>query len=71
MSGRLGKRVCIVGAGSSGLTATKCFVEEGYEVTTFERNGHVGGLWHYNTDPTQTTCMPGTKVNVSKQSGSR
>ncbi|KAK4508346.1 hypothetical protein PRZ48_002084 [Zasmidium cellare] len=67
MSGGLGKRVCIVGAGSSGLVATKCFVEEGYDVTTFERNDHVGGLWHYTTDPTQTTALPGTKVNVSKQ----
>lgn len=61
-----GKRVAIVGAGPMGLIATKNFVEEGFEVTTFERNHDVGGLWCANTDAGQTCVLPGTITNTSK-----
>lgn len=62
----LRKRVAIVGAGPLGLIATKNFVEEGFDVTTFERNEYVGGLWHITSDPTQTCVLPGTITNTSK-----
>jgi heterodisulfide reductase subunit A-like polyferredoxin len=62
----LRKRVAIVGAGPLGLIATKNFAEEGFDVTTFERNEYVGGLWHITSDPTQTCVLPGTITNTSK-----
>ncbi|EXK24619.1 hypothetical protein FOMG_18667 [Fusarium oxysporum f. sp. melonis 26406] len=65
----LRKRVAIVGAGPLGLIATKNFVEEGFDVTTFERNEYVGGLWHITSDPTQTCVLPGTITNTSKLTG--
>ena len=40
------------GAGASGLVCTKSLLDEGFEVTVFEQEPHLGGLWRYsdNTD---------------------
>jgi hypothetical protein len=32
-------------------------VETGFDVTAFERNTHVGGLWRFNPDKNQTTVL--------------
>ena len=42
----MGKRVAIVGAGASGLSAIKCCLEEGLEPVCFEKTGSIGGLWY-------------------------
>uniref|UniRef100_A0A672U8A2 Flavin-containing monooxygenase n=1 Tax=Strigops habroptila TaxID=2489341 RepID=A0A672U8A2_STRHB len=39
--------VAVVGAGVSGLTATKCCLDEGLEPTCFEQSQDIGGLWRY------------------------
>lgn len=39
------KRVCVIGAGISGLVAAKTFLAEGYEVTVFEKQKSLGGVW--------------------------
>jgi dimethylaniline monooxygenase (N-oxide forming) len=44
-------------AGAAGLTATKNLVEQGFDVTAFDRNDEVGGLWTFKDDPTQTTVL--------------
>lgn len=41
------RRVAVVGAGISGLAATKCCLEEGLEPTCFEQSEDIGGLWRY------------------------
>ena len=43
-------KVCVVGAGVSGLTAIKHLLEYGLEVVCYEAGEHVGGLWRYNPD---------------------
>jgi hypothetical protein len=46
------KRVAVIGSGVSGLAAAKAFLQEGlFEVTIFEQQGELGGLWvkAYNT----------------------
>jgi hypothetical protein len=40
-------RVCVVGAGSSGLAATKNLLAAGFAVDTYERAGEVGGNWNF------------------------
>lgn len=39
------KRVCIIGAGNSGLGAAKIFKYQGHDVTVFERSHDLGGVW--------------------------
>uniref|UniRef100_UPI00358FBEC6 dimethylaniline monooxygenase [N-oxide-forming] 2-like isoform X1 n=2 Tax=Myxine glutinosa TaxID=7769 RepID=UPI00358FBEC6 len=42
------KRVCVVGAGVSGLAATKSCLDEGLEPTCFDIGDDIGGLWKYH-----------------------
>lgn len=39
------KKVCVIGAGISGLAAAKTFAERGHAVTVLERGGDLGGVW--------------------------
>ena len=66
MSDRKTISIAVIGAGISGLAATKEFVEQGFEVTTFERYDSVGGLWSYRPDPSQRSVAWHTMVNSSK-----
>ncbi|XP_056383993.1 dimethylaniline monooxygenase [N-oxide-forming] 2-like isoform X2 [Hyla sarda] len=43
----MAKRVAIIGAGCSGLTAVKCCLDEGLSPTCFEKSDDLGGLWRY------------------------
>lgn len=63
----LGQNVCVIGAGVIGLGATKNLIEEGFQVTTFERHTWVGGNWHATDDEEQTSVLPWTTSQVSKQ----
>ena len=45
-----GKRVAVIGAGASGLTAIKTCLDEGLEPTCFERGSYIGGLWHFTEE---------------------
>ena len=40
-------RVCLVGAGSSGIAAAKTLHERGIEFDCFELSDRVGGNWVY------------------------
>jgi dimethylaniline monooxygenase (N-oxide forming) len=44
------KKVCVIGAGVSGVAAAKAFTERGHEVTIIERGRDLGGVW----DPTRS-----------------
>ncbi|KAH7346393.1 flavin-containing monooxygenase-like protein [Rhexocercosporidium sp. MPI-PUGE-AT-0058] len=45
-------KVAVIGAGGVGLSATKTFVEDGFDVTTYESRDYVGGLWKDSIDST-------------------
>ncbi|MBW4668668.1 MAG: NAD(P)/FAD-dependent oxidoreductase [Cyanomargarita calcarea GSE-NOS-MK-12-04C] len=50
------KQICVIGAGISGLVAAKTFLEEGYDVTVFEKQKGLGGVWEQSrTYPGLTT----------------
>lgn len=63
------KRVCVVGAGASGLTAIKACLEEGIRVVCYEKSNQVGGLWRYTDDVVegQASVMKSTIINSSKE----
>lgn len=64
---RIGNDVCVVGAGVIGLVTTKNLLEQGLNVTTFERHAWLGGTWHVSQDGGQTTALEQTRLNTSKQ----
>jgi dimethylaniline monooxygenase (N-oxide forming) len=41
----VGKTVAIVGAGFSGLAAGKVLLQDGFDVTIFDRQKALGGIW--------------------------
>jgi flavin-binding monooxygenase-like protein len=45
-----GEKVCVIGAGASGLVATKNLVEHGFGVDCYERETGVGGAWNWRHD---------------------
>ncbi len=42
------KNVCVIGAGPSGLIATKELLDEGHQVRCFEKYGKLGGVFNYS-----------------------
>lgn len=63
------KRVAIIGAGCSGLTAIKCCLDEGMEPVCFEREADIGGLWNYSDNPTigKGSVYRNCVINTSKE----
>jgi dimethylaniline monooxygenase (N-oxide forming) len=59
-------RVAVIGLGAAGLVALKNFKEEGFDVTGFEQNGYIGGLWKFSDDD-KTSVLSTTVVNISKE----
>jgi cation diffusion facilitator CzcD-associated flavoprotein CzcO len=41
-------RVCVIGAGASGLVAAKKLLDAGIEPVLFERNADLGGNWLFS-----------------------
>jgi cation diffusion facilitator CzcD-associated flavoprotein CzcO len=39
------KRVCVIGAGVSGLASARAFRDKGHDVTVLERSHELGGVW--------------------------
>uniref|UniRef100_A0A7I4YTB3 Flavin-containing monooxygenase n=1 Tax=Haemonchus contortus TaxID=6289 RepID=A0A7I4YTB3_HAECO len=62
-------RVCVVGAGVSGLPSIKACKEQGLEVVCYEKTSDLGGLWNYrpNQKDIGGTVMASTVVNTSKE----
>lgn len=48
----LSKRICIIGAGPSGLVMAKSLLEEGHQPVIFEKQHTLGGLWVLNKTKT-------------------
>lgn len=61
------KKVAIIGAGCSGITAIKCLKEAGIaNITCFEQNDRVGGNWIYTADPSHSSVCETTHIISSK-----
>ncbi|XP_073449357.1 flavin-containing monooxygenase 5-like isoform X1 [Aquarana catesbeiana] len=63
------KRVAVIGAGCSGLTAIKCCLDEGLEPTCFEKSGDIGGLWRFKEVPEddRASIYNSVIINTSKE----
>jgi dimethylaniline monooxygenase (N-oxide forming) len=59
------KKVCVIGAGSSGLVAIKELIDEGHQVTCFEKYDQVGGAFYSNSNLEKPSSYDSTKLTIS------
>ncbi len=60
------KKVAVIGAGPSGITAVKNLKDKGFEVIGFERCAGVGGNWRYDDPSGHSSVFETTHIISSK-----
>lgn len=58
--------ICIIGAGSSGVTVAKALKEKGLAFDIFEKGGDIGGMWRYENDNGQSSCYASLHIDTSR-----
>ncbi len=61
------KRVCIVGAGSSGIAAAQVLHARGVAFDCFELGSDVGGNWRYQNDNGMSSAYRSLHINTSRE----
>lgn len=63
------KRICVIGAGCSGLTSIRQLRDEGLDVVCYDRSDAIGGLWYYKEDVKDgvASVARSTIINTSKE----
>ena len=59
-------KVCVIGAGPSGITAVKNLRDEGLDVVCYDFNSNVGGNWIYNEKLSHSSVFETTHIISSK-----
>ena len=59
-------KVCIIGAGSSGMVACKTFAEHGIPFDCFEKSDRVGGNWVFNNKNGMSSAYRSLHINTSR-----
>jgi len=62
-----GKRVCVIGAGPSGIAAAKNCAQAGLDFVVFEKNDKVGGNWVFNAATGHSSVYENTHVISSRR----
>jgi dimethylaniline monooxygenase (N-oxide forming) len=60
-------RVAVIGAGSSGIAATKALRAGGLDVTTFEKSDRVGGNWVFGNRNGMSAAYRFLHINTSRE----
>jgi thioredoxin reductase len=63
----MSKRVCVIGAGSSGIAAAQVLHERGIGFDCFEAGSEVGGNWRYLNDNGMSSAYRSLHINTSRQ----
>ena len=58
---------CIIGAGSSGITAAQVLQAEGIDFDCFEMGSEVGGNWRYDNDNGVSSAYRSLHINTSRE----
>ncbi len=61
------KKVCIVGAGSSGLTACQVLAARGVPFDCFEKGSMIGGNWRYGNDNGTSSAYRSLHINSARK----
>ena len=64
--GREGVRVCLIGAGSSGIAAAKALHERGIDFDCFEKSDRVGGNWVFENKNGMSAAYRDLFINTSR-----
>lgn len=68
LENNLNPRICIVGAGPSGITAIKNLQEQGlHNITVFEKGNQIGGNWVYDERNEHSSIYETTHIISSKR----
>ena len=62
-----GQKACIIGAGSSGITAAQVLDARGIPFDCFEKGSQVGGNWRYENDNGQSSAYRSLHINTSRR----
>src|SRR5918992_3194416 len=60
-------KVCIIGAGSSGIAACQVLNARGIDFDCYEKGSHVGGNWRYDNDNGMSSAYRSLFINTSRQ----
>ncbi len=60
------KTVCIIGAGSSGITAAKTLKEHKISFDCFEKGTQIGGNWRFNNDNGMSSAYRSLHINTNR-----
>jgi dimethylaniline monooxygenase (N-oxide forming) len=60
-------KVCIIGAGSSGIAACQVLNARGIDYDCFEKGSQVGGNWRYENDNGMSSAYRSLFINTSRQ----
>lgn len=60
------KQVCIIGAGSSGISAAKTLKEHGISFDCFEKGSQIGGNWRYDNDNGMSSAYRSLHINTNR-----
>jgi len=66
MSSSKMKRVCVIGAGPSGITAAKNLKDEGLDITVYDYGQDVGGNWVFSDRLSHSSVFETTHIISSK-----
>lgn len=59
--------ICIIGAGSSGVTVAKSLAERGLTFDIYEKGRQIGGMWRYENDNGQSSCYASRHIDTSRE----
>jgi dimethylaniline monooxygenase (N-oxide forming) len=60
-------RVCVIGAGSSGIAAAKALHERGFDFDCFEKSDRVGGNWVFRNRNGLSSAYRSLHINTSRE----
>jgi Flavin-binding monooxygenase-like len=61
------KKVCVIGAGSSGLTACQVLAARGIPFDCFEKGSMIGGNWRYENDNGTSSAYRSLHINSARK----
>lgn len=63
----MSKKVCIIGAGSSGIAAAKVLKDQNISFDCFEKGSKIGGVWRYNNDNDLSAAYQSLHINTNRE----